>query len=215
MLGGHLDSWHSSTGATDNAAGCAIMMEAVRILQAIGARPRRTIRVGLWGGEEQGLLGSQAYVKEHFGSFEEPKPEFHKFSAYWNIDSGTGLVRGASIFGPPEAARVLAQFIKPWEEFKIYGAVPNSGRNIGGTDSTSFNNAGLAGMGGGQDTIEYGSHTHHTNLDAYERILPDDMKKNAIITASIIYHIAMRDELMPRFSKEQMPPKPAGRGGGY
>jgi hypothetical protein len=215
MLGGHLDSWHSSTGATDNAAGCAIMMEAVRILQAIGAKPRRTIRVGLWGGEEQGLLGSQAYVKEHFGSFEEPKPEFHKFSAYWNIDSGTGLVRGASIFGPPEGARILAQFIKPWEEFKMYGAVPNSSRNISGTDSTSFNNAGLPGMGGGQDNIEYGSHTHHTNLDAYERILPDDMKKNAIMTASIIYHIAMRDQLMPRFSAEQMPPKPAGRGGGY
>jgi hypothetical protein len=215
MLGGHLDSWHSSTGATDNAAGCAIMMEAVRILQAIGAKPRRTIRVGLWGGEEQGLLGSQAYVKQHFGSFEEQKPEFAKFSAYWNIDSGTGLVRGASIFGPPEGARILAQFIKPWEEFKIYGAVPNSSRNIGGTDSTSFNNAGLPGMGGGQDTIEYGSHTHHTNLDAYERILPDDMKKNAIITASIIYHIAMRDQLMPRFSAGQMPPKPQGRGGGH
>ena len=215
MLGGHLDSWHSSTGATDNAAGCAIMMEAVRILQAIGAKPRRTIRVGLWGGEEQGLLGSQAYVKEHFGSFEDPKPEFHKFSAYWNIDSGTGLVRGASIFGPPEGAHILAQFIKPWEEFKMYGAVPNTSRNIGGTDSTSFSNAGLPGMGGGQDTIEYGSHTHHTNLDAYERILPDDMKKNAIMTASIIYHIAMRDQLMPRFSAEQMPPKPAGRGGGH
>ena len=214
MLGGHLDSWHSSTGATDNAAGCAIMMEAVRILQAIGAKPRRTIRVGLWGGEEQGLLGSQAYVKEHFGSFEEPKPEFAKLSAYWNIDTGTGLVRGASIFGPPEGARVLAQFLKPWEEYKVYGAVPTSGRNIGGTDSTSFNNAGLAGMGGSQDGIEYGSHTHHTNLDAYERILPEDMKKNAIITASIIYHIAMRDELMPRFTKENMPPKPAGRGGG-
>jgi hypothetical protein len=214
MLGGHLDSWHSSTGATDNAAGCAIMMEAVRILQAIGAKPRRTIRVGLWGGEEQGLLGSQAYVKEHFGSFEEPKPEFHKFSAYWNIDSGTGLVRGASIFGPPEGARILAQFVKPWEEFKMYGAVPNNSRNIGGTDSTSFNNAGLPGMGGGQDTIEYGSHTHHTNLDAYERILPEDMKKNAIMTASIIYHIAMRDQLMPRFTAEQMPPKPGGRGGG-
>jgi len=214
MLGGHPHSWPSSPGATDNAAGCAIMMEAVRILQAIGAKPRRTIRVGLWGGEEQGLLGSQAYVKEHFGSFEEPKPEFHKFSAYWNIDSGTGLVRGASIFGPPEGARILAQFIKPWEEFKMYGAVPNNSRNIGGTDSTSFNNAGLPGMGGGQDTIEYGSHTHHTNLDAYERILPEDMKKNAIMTASIIYHIAMRDQLMPRFTAEQMPPKPGGRGGG-
>jgi carboxypeptidase Q len=216
MLGGHLDSWHSSTGATDNAIGCAIMMEAARILQAIGAKPRRTIRVALWGGEEQGLLGSQAYVRDTFGFFEDTprKPAYDKFSAYWNIDSGTGLVRGAGIFGPPEAAKVLAQFIKPWEEFKIYGATSTSSRNRGGTDSTSFNEAGLPGIGGGQDTIEYGSHTHHTNLDAYERILPDDVKKNAIITASIVYHMAMRDEIMPRFPKDQMPARPAGRGGG-
>jgi Zn-dependent M28 family amino/carboxypeptidase len=216
MLGGHLDSWHSSTGATDNAIGCAIMMEAARILRAVGAKPRRTIRVALWGGEEQGLLGSQAYVRDTFGFFEDTprKPAYDKFSAYWNIDSGTGLVRGAGIFGPPEAAKVLAQFIKPWEEFKIYGATSTSSRNRGGTDSTSFNEAGLPGIGGGQDTIEYGSHTHHTNLDSYERILPDDVKKNAIITASIVYHIAMRDEIMPRFTKEQMPPRPGGRGAG-
>jgi Zn-dependent M28 family amino/carboxypeptidase len=216
MLGGHLDSWHSSTGATDNAIGCAIMMEAARILQAVGAKPRRTIRVALWGGEEQGLLGSQAYVKDTFGFFEDAprKPAYDKFSAYWNIDSGTGLVRGANIFGPPEAAKVLAQFIKPWEEFKIYGATSTNSRNRGGTDHTSFNEAGLPGIGGGQDTIEYGSHTHHTNLDAYERILPDDVKKNAVITASIIYHIAMRDQIMPRFPADQMPPRPGGRGGG-
>jgi hypothetical protein len=214
MLGGHLDSWHSSTGATDNAIGCSIMMEAARILMAVGAKPRRTIRVALWGGEEQGLLGSQAYVRDTFGFFESPKPAYSKFSAYWNIDSGTGLVRGASIFGPPDAARVLAQFIKPWEEFKIYGATATSSRNRGGTDSTSFNEAGLPGIGAGQDTIEYGSHTHHTNLDAYERILPDDVKKNAVITASVIYHIAMRDEIMPRFAPADMPARPAGRGGG-
>jgi Zn-dependent M28 family amino/carboxypeptidase len=214
MLGGHLDSWHSSTGATDNAIGCAIMMEAARILQAVGAKPRRTIRVALWGGEEQGLLGSQAYVRDTFGFFESQKPAYSKFSAYWNIDSGTGLVRGANIFGPPEAAKVLAQFIKPWEDFKIYGATSTNSRNRGGTDSTSFNEAGLPGIGGGQDTIEYGSHTHHTNLDAYERILPDDVKKNAVITASIVYHIAMRDQIMPRFPADQMPPRPGGRGGG-
>jgi len=214
MLGGHLDSWHSSTGATDNAIGCAIMMEAVRILQAVGAKPRRTIRVALWGGEEQGLLGSQAYVRDTFGFFEDQLPAYSKFSGYWNIDSGTGLVRGANIFGPPEAANVLAQFIKPWQEFKIYGATATNSRNRGGTDSTSFNEAGLPGIGGGQDTIEYGSHTHHTNLDSFERILPDDVKKNAIVTASLIYHMAMRDQIMPRFSKEQMPPRPAGRGGG-
>ena len=214
MLGGHLDSWHSSTGATDNAIGCAIMMEAVRILQTVGAKPRRTIRVGLWGGEEQGLLGSQAYVRDTFGTFENPKPAHAKFNGYWNIDSGTGLVRGVSVFGPPDAARILAQFVKPWEDFKIYGAVTSSSRNIGGTDHTSFSNAGLPGIGTGLDTIEYGSHTHHTNLDSYERILPDDVMKNAVITASVVYHLAMREELLPRFTKEQMPPLPAGRGGG-
>jgi len=214
MLGGHLDGWHSATGATDNAIGCAIMMEAVRILQAVGAKPRRTIRVALWGGEEQGLLGSKAYVAEHFGTAEAPKPEFHKLSAYWNIDTGTGLVRGANVFGPPDAARVVAQFMKPWEDFKIYGAGSSSSRTGGGTDSSSFSNAGLPGIGTSQDPMEYNTHTHHTNLDTYERIVPDDVKKNATITASIIYHLAMRDQLLPRFTKEQMPAAGGGRGGG-
>jgi hypothetical protein len=215
MLGGHLDSWHSATGATDNGIGCAIMMEAVRILEAVGARPRRTIRVGLWGGEEQGILGSQAYVEEHFGSFEKPKPGFAKLDAYWNIDSGTGRVRGASIFGPPEGAQILAQFLKPFEDLGIYGASPNTSRTVSGTDSTAFNHAGLPGMGGGQDSIEYGTFTHHTIIDTYERILPEDVKKDAIITASVIYHIAMRDQMMPRFTTDKMPPLPAGRGGGH
>src|SRR5213075_3124694 len=120
MLGGHLDSWHSSTGATDNAIGCAIMMEAARILQTVGDKPRRTIRVALWSGEEEGLLGSFAYVKDHFGSAEEPKPAYTKLDAYWNIDDGTGKVRGASVFGPPEAAQILAQYLKPFEDWGIY-----------------------------------------------------------------------------------------------
>jgi len=216
MMGGHLDSWHSSTGATDNAAGCAVMMEAARILKALGVQPRRTIRVALWGGEEQGLLGSQAYVDQHFGTFENPKPEFAKFSAYWNIDGGTGRVRGGNVFGPPEAAMVLTQIFKPFEDLGIYGASAARGRNRGGTDSTSFNWAGLAGIGGGQDTIEYGSHTHHTNLDSYERIVVEDVKKNAVITASLMYHLAMRDELLPRFKTSDFPPPnaPAGRGRG-
>jgi carboxypeptidase Q len=201
MLGAHFDSWHGATGATDNGIGSAIMMEAARIL--------RTIRVALWGGEEQGLLGSQAYVRERFGAAESPKLEFAKLSAYWNIDTGTGVIRGATVFGPPEGARVLAQLLKPWEEFKVYGAIATSSRNVGGTDHTSFNNAGLPGIGTSLDPIEYNTHTHHFNLDTYERLLPDDVKKNAVVTASVVYHLATRDELMPRFPMEQMPQRPA------
>jgi hypothetical protein len=213
MLGGHLDSWASATGATDNAIGCAIMMEAVRILEAVGAKPRRTIRVALWSGEEEGLLGSLAYVKEHFDMVETPKPEHAKLDAYWNIDGGTGRVRGAGIFGPPQAGVILAQFLKPFEEWGVYGASTSSSRATGGTDSTSFNQAGLPGIGGSQDPIEYNSTTHHTNLDTYERIVPDDVMKNAVITASVVLHIANRDKMMPRYSPEDMPAL-AGRGGG-
>src|SRR5207302_6697623 len=122
MLGGHLDSWHSATGATDNAIGCAATMEAARILKAIGVRPRRTIRVALWSGEEEGLLGSLAYVSEHFGSFENPKPEFGKLDAYLNIDSGTGRARGASVFGPAGAAAIVRQAIGPYESLGVMGA---------------------------------------------------------------------------------------------
>lgn len=214
MLGGHLDSWHTATGAADDAIGCAVMMEAARILETVGAKPRRTIRVGLWGGEEEGLLGSIAYVKQHFGSAESPTKEWAKLDAYWNIDSGTGRVRGASIFGPPEAGVILAQFFKPWEEWGIYGALTSVSRATGGTDSTSFNNAGLPGIGTQQDPIEYSSLTHHTNLDTYERIIPDDVMKDAVITASVVCHVANRDKMMPRFVPDEMPALPAARGGG-
>ncbi len=215
MLGGHLDSWHAATGATDNAIGCAIMMEAARILTAIGAKPRRTVRVALWSGEEQGLLGSRAYVRDHFGSFEDPKPEFWTFNGYFNVDSGTGRIRGASVFGPPAAATVLRQALAPFGDFGVVGAVATTSRRTGGTDSTSFNAAGLPGISLGQDPIEYGSYTWHTNLDTYERIIEDDAKKSAIAIAAAVYHLAMRDEMLPRFSKETMPPPaPAGRGGG-
>jgi Zn-dependent M28 family amino/carboxypeptidase len=198
MLGGHLDSWHSATGATDNAIGCAVMMEAVRILQTIGAKPRRTIRVALWSGEEQGLLGSLAYVEQHFGSAEQPKPAFSTFDAYWNIDNGTGRIRGAVVFGPPAAARVIAQLLTPFKDLGFYGAIATTSRATGGTDSTSFNHAGLPGINAIQDPMEYESQTHHTNLDTYERIVPEDVKKNAIMTASLVYHLAMRDEMLPR-----------------
>ena len=208
MLGGHLDSWHAATGATDNAIGCSIMMEAARILKTLGVKPRRTIRVALWSGEEEGLLGSQAYVKEHFGSFEDQKPGFEKFGGYFNIDSGTGRVRGASVFGPPEAGNILREILAPFKADGVVGAGPTRSRRLGGSDNTSFNQAGLPGIGMGQDPIEYQSHTWHTNLDTYERILEDDVKDDAMVVAWAVYQLATRDDLLPRFAKSDMPPKP-------
>ncbi|MCA1651545.1 MAG: M20/M25/M40 family metallo-hydrolase [Acidobacteria bacterium] len=205
MLGGHLDSWHAATGATDNAIGCAVMMEAARILKAIGVTPRRTIRVVLWGGEEQGLLGSKAYVQQHFGTFENQKPAYGSFAGYFNVDSGTGRIRGASVFGPPAAATVLREAFAPFEDLGVMGATATKSRRSGGTDSTSFNAAGLPGIGLGQDPIEYGTYTWHTNLDTYERIIEEDVKKSATAIAAALYHLAMRDEMLPRFSKEDMP----------
>lgn len=205
MLGGHLDSWHSGTGATDNAIGCSIMMEAARLIQNAGLKPRRTIRVALWSCEEEGLLGSLAYVKEHFGTAEAPKPEWFKLDGYFNVDSGTGRLRGAGVFGPPEAAAVLRPVLAQFSEWGIYGASASNSRAVGGTDSTSFNNAGLPGIGMSQDPIEYGTMTHHTNLDTYERIIPDDVKKAAAILAASVWHVATRDEMIPRFAKDKMP----------
>ena len=214
MLGGHLDSWHSATGATDNAIGCSIMMEAARILLKLGVQPRRTIRVALWSGEEEGILGSQAYVKEHFGSFEAPKPEFSKLVAYLNIDTGTGQLRGASVFGPPAAATTLREIVAPFQDLGIYGAATSASRVVGGTDSTAFSNAGLPGIGFQQDPIEYNTHTHHTNLDTYERVIEEDVKKAAIIVASTIYHLSQRDEMLTRFAPAEMPAPPPPRAAG-
>ena len=206
MIGGHLDSWQSATGATDNAVGCATMMEAARILKAIGVQPRRTIRVALWSGEEQGILGSQAYVKQHFGSFEDPKPEFASLVAYLNIDSGTGRARGASVFGPPAAADIVREALAPFKDLGVVGAVATRSRVVAGTDSTAFNNAGLPGVGFGQDPIEYNTHTHHTNLDNYERVIESDVKDSAISIAAVLYRLAMQDEMLPRFAPGEMPP---------
>ena len=216
MLGGHLDSWHAATGATDNAIGCATMMEAARIINALvkaGAikAPRRTIRVALWGGEEQGLLGSLAYVKEHFGSAENPKPEFAKFGGYFNIDSGTGKARGMSVFGPEESAAGLRAVLAPFEDLGFFGVLPSRSRGLGGSDHTSFNQAGLPGIGVAQDPIEYFNITWHTNLDTYERIIEDDAKKSAIVIAAAIYYLATTDALLPRFATDQMPALPPAR----
>jgi carboxypeptidase Q len=211
MLGGHLDSWHAATGATDNAIGCAVMMEAARILKAIGIKPRRTIRVALWSGEEQGLLGSKAYVKEHFGSVEEPKPDFFKLGGYFNIDSGTGRARGMGIFGPPEVARRLRAALATFEDLGFSGTVATKSRALGGSDHTVFNQAGLPGISVAQDTIEYSTHTWHTNLDTYERVIEEDAKKSAVVIAAAVYFLAIDDQLLPRFSKAEMPAIPPPR----
>ena len=208
MLGGHLDSWHAATGATDNAIGSAVMFEAIRILQAIGVKPRRTIRLALWSGEEQGLRGSVAYVAQHFGTFEAPKPEYEHFAGYFNIDSGTGKARGMTVFGPPSAADVLRPVLAPFAGNGVMGANSTRSRFRGGSDHTSFNEIGLPGISVGQDPIEYGTHTWHTNLDTYERVIESDAQQSAMAIAAAVYHLAMRDDKLPRFSKDAMPPKP-------
>jgi carboxypeptidase Q len=213
MLGGHLDSWHAATGATDNAVGSSMMMEAARIIKALDLKPKRTIRVALWSGEEEGLLGSGAYVKQHFGTFEDPKPDYNKLVAYFNIDDGTGRPRGANIFGPPAAAAALRAILEPLADLGVAGAMASSGRVSASTDTGPFVVAGLPGVNMAQDPIEYNSFTWHSNLDTYERIVPEDVQAAAIVVASEVWHVANRPEMLPRFSKEEMPAAPAGRGG--
>jgi hypothetical protein len=205
MLGGHYDSWHDATGATDNGIGASMMLEAIRILAALHVQPRRTIRVALWSGEEEGLLGSLAYVKQHFGSFEDQKPEYAKLDAYFNIDSGTGKPRGAMVFGPPDAAGMIRDALMPFADWGLTGVRTTDSRRTGGTDSTSFNNAGLPGIGLMQDPFDYGSFTHHTNLDTYERIYEEDVREGAVEIASAVYATAMADQMVPRFAASDMP----------
>ena len=213
MLGGHLDSWHAATGSTDNGIGCAIMMEAGRILKAIGIKPKRTIRIALWSGEEQGLLGSRAYVAKHFGSAENPKPAYKNFGGYFNVDSGTGRVRGWSVFGPTAAGQILHDALAaPFKDLQFRGVGTTASRRLGGSDHTSFNQAGLPGIGAIQDPVEYFTHTWHTNLDTYERIAIDDVKATAALVAAGVYELSMRDKLLPRFAKADMPKGPAPRG---
>jgi Zn-dependent M28 family amino/carboxypeptidase len=239
MLGAHFDSWHSGTGATDNAAGSAVCMEAVRILQSLGLKPRRTIRIGLWSGEEQGLLGSRAYVSEHFakrlgpeprfgppadGEQRQPetppqfeiKPEHEKFAGYFNLDNGTGKIRGIYLQGNEAVRPIFRAWFVPFRD--LIGASPApapsteqtpgqrrelptatiSISNTGGTDHQSFDGVGLPGFQFIQDQIEYETRTHHSNMDVYDRIQEDDMKQAATIIAAFVYNTAMRDKKLPR-----------------
>lgn len=225
MLGAHLDSWHAGTGATDNGAGSAVMMEAVRILKALEIKPRRTIRIALWSGEEQGLLGSQFYVMQHFGSrppMDEPemkglptltrrqagpvtvKPEQAKVSAYFNVDNGTGKIRGIYL---QENAAVQPIFEAWMQPFKDLGMTTWTMRNTGGTDHLSFDAVGIPGFQFIQDPIEYDTRTHHSNMDVYDRLQSDDLKQAAVIVASFVYNAAMRDQMLPRKPIEKPLPK--------
>ena len=232
MLGGHMDSWHSGTGATDNGAGVSVAMEAVRIIQALGLKPRRTIRIALWSGEEQGLLGSRAYVAEHFGTLQTPttsaapatgggntnamgggagngnvtgaapagpvlvkKAEYDRLSGYFNLDNGTGKVRGVYLQGNESVRSLFRQWLMP---FRDMGAATLSISNTGGTDHLSFDGIGLPGFQFIQDEIEYDTRTHHSNQDVFDRIQGDDMKQAATIMAAFVYQTAMRDEKLPR-----------------
>jgi carboxypeptidase Q len=197
MLGGHLDSWHSGTGATDNGAGSAVALEAMRILKAIGARPRRTIRVALWTGEEQLYFGSIGYVERHFADLKSMalKPEHPKLSAYFNLDGGSGRIRGISLQGNEGARPIFEAWLRP---FSYLGATTVTTLNRGGTDHMPFDAAGLPGFEFIQDPLNYSSKAHHSNLDVYEEVLPDDLKQAAAILATFVYHAAMRDAMMPR-----------------
>ena len=198
MLGGHLDSWHAGTGAVDNAAGCAVMMEAVRILKEIGYTPRRTIRIALWSGEEQGLFGSRNYVKQHFADHinREFKPEYDLLSAYYNIDNGTGRIRGIYLQGNDMARPVFEEWFKPLDDLIENRTVTI--RNTSGTDHLSFDNVGLPGFQFIQDPIEYDTRTWHTNMDTYERLLIPDLKQMAVIVATMVYLTSERESKVPR-----------------
>ena len=195
MLGAHFDSWHSGTGATDNAAGSAVMMEAVRLLQATGMKPRRTVRIALWTGEEQGLLGSRAYVREKFGTAEAPKPANEKVSAYFNLDNGTGAIRGVYMQGNEAVRPIFQAWLAP---FRDRGATTLTLDNTGGTDHLAFDDAGIPGFQFIQDPIEYGTRTHHSNMDTFERLQAEDMKHNAVVVATFVLHAANRDQKLPR-----------------
>ena len=213
MLGAHFDSWHSGTGATDNAAGSAVMMEAMRILKTSGLRLRRTVRIALWTGEEEGLLGSRAYVDEHFANRQtmETRPAHAKLTGYFNVDNGTGAIRGVYLQGNEAIAPIFKAWMAPFENLRMTTLTI---RNTGGTDHLSFDAVGLPGFQFIQDPIEYDTRTHHSNMDVYDRIQAADMIQNAVIVAAFVYQAANRDALLPRkpMPKAPAPPTTAQQG---
>ena len=196
MIGAHLDSWHSGTGATDNASGSAVVLEAMRILKAIGVTPRRTIRAGLWGMEEGGLRGSRAYVKSHFGNPREGlQPDWENFSVYFNMDNGTGRFRGVHQQGNEFAAPILSEWMSPFYDLRIETLSNFSNR---GSDQLAFDEAGLPGFQFIQDRVEYRTRTHHSNMDVYDKLIPEDLRINAAVMAAYAYQAAMSDKRVPR-----------------
>lgn len=225
MLGAHLDSWHAGTGATDNGAGTVVMMEAVRILKALDVKPRRTIRIALWTGEEQGLLGSQNYVEQHFGArpaMDDPdmkgmptllrreagavtvKPEQAKVAAYFNVDNGSGKIRGVYLQENAAVGPIFDSWMQPFHDL---GMSTLTMRNTGGTDHLSFDAVGIPGFQFIQDPLDYDTRTHHSNMDVYDRLQPDDLKQAAVIVAGFVYDAAMRDQMLPRKPIEKSLPK--------
>ena len=197
MLGGHFDSWHAGTGATDNSAGCAVAMEALRILKSIGVKPRRTIRIAMWDAEEEGLIGSRNYVKNHFFDRDkkEKKPEYDKFDCYFNYDNGSGKILGIYAQGNNAVVPIFEEWLKPFNDL---GASTVTIRNTGSTDHVSFDGVGLPGFQFIQDDLEYSTLTHHSNMDVIDHVSAPDLIQSATIMASFIYDAAMRDDKLPR-----------------
>lgn len=204
ILGAHLDSWHLSPGAADNAVGSAIMMEVGRLIRELDLHPRRTIRIVLWSGEEQYLLGSQAYVATHFGTAENPLDGFDKVAAYINIDNGSGRIRGANIFGPPEAAAMLRKALQPVADLGIEGVIPHGVRRLGSTDATTFSRAGLTAIGLIQDPLDYPT-ARHSDVDTFERVDEAQARQAAIVTTVLALALANQETMPPKFDADTMP----------
>ncbi len=197
MLGGHIDSWSPGTGAADNAAGCAVCMEAVRILQTLGLKPRRTVRIVLWGAEEKGWVGSKSYVAKHFGDVETMtlKPEQAKISAYYNLDNGSGKIRGIHLQENIQIKPVFEEWIKPFEDLGMTHVVT---RATGGSDHGALDYIGIPSFQFIQDPLDYGTRIHHTNMDVYDHLIQEDLMQAAVIMATFVYNTAMKDEMFPR-----------------